>query len=149
MTKIGIMTILLCFLLTAIASAGDSYLCVGNLATGFKYNKTRDKWEITKFNVDDSKYVVSRSKSEKFAWEIKKIGISKPISLCREDFNEHGHLRCQGLIDFIMNRENLRFIMADMIGYFFGTLKDEKGKIIIKEGDGSPNIEIGKCSPLP
>lgn len=131
------------------ASAVDSYLCVGDLATGFKYNKTRDKWEITKFNVDDSKYVVSRSKLENFVWEIKEIGVSKPSSWCKEDFNEHGHLYCQGLRHFIMNRENLRFIMADMIGYFFGTLKDEKGKIIIKEGDGSPNIEIGKCSPLP
>lgn len=62
MTKITITAVILSCILTTMAFAGDSYICVADMATGFKYNKARDKWEIANFNVDDSKYIVSKSK---------------------------------------------------------------------------------------
>ena len=74
MTKIGITTILLCFLLTAMASAGESYLCVADLATGFSYNKAIDKREIAKFKVDDSKYIVSKSDLKVMYGKSSKLG---------------------------------------------------------------------------
>jgi len=131
------------------AFAGDSYLCVADLATGFSYNKNLDKWEIVRFKADDSKYIVSKSKSEKWAWEIKEIGESKPISWCTNGFDKNGWLHCEGFINLDMNKQNLRFIEANMFGYVYYGIKDEKGKNVFPKGFGTPNIEIGKCSPLP
>ena len=149
MTKIGITTVFLCCLVTTIASAGDSYLCVANMATGFAYNKTLDKWDVANFNVDDKKYVVTRSKRENFAWEVKQIGRNIPVSWCKKDINEVGLLHCEGFQYFKMNINNLRFMSVYMVGYIHYNIKDDNGNIMFKEGENTPSMEIGKCSPLP
>lgn len=137
MTKIVIKAFLLCCLLTTIAYAGDSYLCVADMATGFSYNKALDKWETANFNVEESKYVVSKSKDK--YWQVKQIGKSDYSSsyYCNGGFSEYGFLSCSGLLgSFNMNRINLRYIRIFSMGYYNNT-KD------------TPFIEIGKCSPLP
>lgn len=135
--------------MTTGAFAGESYLCIADMATGFSYNKTIDKWEIAKFNVDDSKYVVSKSNLKGYVWEIKKIGDSEPISWCKEDINDGGYLHCEGFEYFKMNIRNLRFMSVYMIGYINDNIKENNGSFIFKEGGNTPSMQIGKCSPLP
>ena len=148
MTKIGIITVLLCCLLTTMVSAGESYLCVADMATGFKYNKTIDKWESVNFNVDDSKYIVSRSKAKNTAWEVKQIGQQYPLATCKDDFGENGYLFCELVRIFKMNKINLRFICIYPFGYYNESPKGKKD-VFYKDGADSPHVEIGKCSPLP
>jgi len=44
-----------------------------------------------------------------------------------------------------MNKKNLRFLNAYLIGYVTDGLENE---ITGGEGSNTPNVEIGKCSPL-
>lgn len=147
MTKIGITTVLLCCLLTAIASAGDSYLCVGDMATGFKYNKTQNQWLTAKFKTH--KYVVIKSKRENTVWEVREMGKQYTLAACENEFDRYGYLNCNYGYDFRMNKRNLRFNMIYPFGHYNDNIKDNKGNLSDTEGESAPFIEIGKCSPLP
>ena len=148
MTKIGITATLLCFLLSTMASAGDSYLCVGHLATGFKYDKAQNEWLIAQFKTH--KYKVIKSNREKAVWEVREVGKNYTLAECEYDFSEYGYLNCNYGYIFNMNKRNLRFSMIYSFGYYNHNIKDGEGNIITAEGAGSePFIEIGKCSPLP
>lgn len=54
--------------------AADSYLCNADKVTDFKYNKSLDKWERTNFNVDDRKYIMTKSDEEGKVWIVKVFG---------------------------------------------------------------------------
>jgi hypothetical protein len=119
------------------------------MATGFKYNKTLDKWEIiNKFDVDDSKYVVSKSKDKDAAWVVIRIGERSEFAYCKEEFNYKGYLECDGVASVNMNKNNLRFILIHRHGYHNAVVKDLHGGLLLREGDLTPFMEIGKCSPL-
>jgi hypothetical protein len=143
MTKIGIAAVLLCCLLTAIASAGDSYICVADKATGFKYNKALDKWEIANFSVDDQKYIVRKTldNDKLYPWEVHKTGDKYPM-YCQYGFDKHGVFHCVRYTEFIMDKNNLRFIFIQPSGYYNPDRTEH-------EGDETPFMAIGKCSRLP
>ena len=149
MTKIGIAAVLLCCLLTIKASAGDSYLCVSDMSTGFKYNKALDKWEIVNFIVDENTYIVSRSMDKNIAWNVKRSMESSDLAICKEDFNEYGFLFCELNIIFKMNKFNLRFVNIHPLGYYNSSSKDNQNTVLYKDGSTTPYIEIGKCRSLP
>ena len=148
MTKIGIAAVLLCCLLTTIASADDSYLCVADMATGFQYNKALDKWEISNFLADEDKYLVSRSTDNNIVWEVKRLGESSRFALCKEDFIQHGLLYCEFNIIFNMNKFNLRFIYIRPHGYYNSRSKNDQDLLLYEDGSSMPYIEIGKCSSV-
>ena len=146
MVKIWIVAFLLCCLLTTIASAGDSYICISDMSTGFKYNKALDKWEIANFITDEEKYIVSRSIDKNIAWEVKRIGESSELAFCKKDFDEYGFLYCESNIIFKMNKLNLRFLKINPIGYYNSSSKNNQDIVLYKDGSSMPYIEIGKCS---
>jgi len=146
MTKIGVTAVLLCCLLTTLASADDSYLCVSDMSTGFRYNKALDKWEIANFITDEEKYIVSRSIDKNIAWEVKRIGESSELAFCKKDFDEYGFLYCESNIIFKMNKLNLRFLKINPIGYYNSSSKNNQDIVLYKDGSSMPYIEIGECS---
>ena len=85
----------------------ESYLCVGEMATGFLFHKDKREWITGTLKAED-KYVLTRN-SEKPGWTLRLVGSSSTQSIC-DDFSEHGILRCDGRIQFHMNRANLRFL---------------------------------------
>jgi hypothetical protein len=46
-----------------------------------------------------------------------------------------------------MNKNNLRFLVSSFIGYWTDNIKGWSDKLS-KEGENTPYIPIGKCSPL-
>jgi hypothetical protein len=146
--KIGIAAVLLCCILLVEASAMDSYLCVSDKSTGFRYNKALDKWEIVNFIVDVNEYIVSRSTDKNIAWEIKRKGESSEFSFCKKDFDEYGFLYCESNIVFRMNKLNQRFININPSGYYNSTLKNNQKVMLYKDGSCKPYIEIGRCSSI-
>lgn len=131
-------------------TALESYLCVADKATGFDFNKTRNEWVQANFR-PTNKYVLARSKQPNFAWEVKDFGQTVSSAECRNSFNEVGNLFCSGLggSDFRFNRNSLRYMKVYLIGYWNdGNPADRASVQLFAEGDNTPSIEIGKCSPL-
>jgi hypothetical protein len=132
-------------LATSAVASETSYLCVTDLATGFSFDKTTSSWKVANF-APRGKYLVSRSSGKGYAWEVKAVGDKEPQATCKKDFSEFGTLVCEGFTELRMNRNSGRFLAIYAIGYW----SDDKNLLdgILREGANTPNMEIGKCSPL-
>ena len=128
------LTILL-FIFATSTHAQNSYLCVADSVVGFTFNRVTKSWTQTNFAAEDAKYLLSLTNNR---WEWKKIGKKQSLVNCGQ-FSEYGILSCDGLWNIQFNKTNLRFLQTYMFGYVapFGN-----------EGDDTPNMTIGKCSPL-
>lgn len=135
--------LLLGLLLPLHAGAADSYLCVADLTTGFSYDGAKKKWKSADFR-SDKKLVISRGKQKTHAWEAKEVGDSLPGATCEKDFNDAGNLFCSGVFDLRFNSRSLRFLYVYPIGYWSDG--DKPG--MSREGDNTPAVAIGKCSPV-
>jgi len=51
----------LALILFAAPCFGESYLCIGDKATGFIYYKESNKWDTAKFDVSNNKYLITKS----------------------------------------------------------------------------------------
>ncbi len=135
--------LLLGLLLPFHAAAADSYLCVADLTTGFSYDGAKKKWKSADFR-SDKKLVISRGKQKSHTWEAKEVGDSLPGATCEKDFNDAGNLFCSGVFDLRFNSRSLRFLYVYPIGYWSDG--DKPG--MSREGDNTPAVAIGKCSPV-
>lgn len=138
----------LCLTVQPATAAEEQYLCVAEKVSGFIFNKSSETWESTTFRTD-RKYLIAPTKEHKVrgAFQITEVGQSVPSYFCKEPFNEGVILYCAltiglgdlKLVDFRFNKENGRFLKAQLVGYFF----NPSG-----EGGDTPFLEIGKCSPM-
>jgi hypothetical protein len=129
------------------AANAESWLCIGDLATGFAFNKETRRWEITKFNTNDSRYIISSSQSKESPYLVRNFGSdsSFPLAFCKDGFSADTFLRCRGLVtDFSFNVKTMRYSYSYNVGYINPT----PGVNDMKEGDDTPLIEIGRCSRL-
>ncbi len=122
-----------------IAFGQSSYLCIADLATGFKFNNNTKRWESTNFNIKNSKYIIKKNTDG--VWEWKDFGKNSMGVTCNKDFNESGYLRCESLIHVNFNNKSLRYILYYPVGYV-------NIGIAGKEGDDTPSLEIGTCSQI-
>lgn len=133
------------------AAVVDEYLCIAEKSTGFTYNSTASEWETASFNVNNNKYIVSRSDKTDFIkseWDVKRIGLNYATFYCPSDFDTFGYLNCELMGTFTMNRNNLRYLLVFPFGYVSDNIKDAEGAVLIDEGESRPFIEIGKCNPF-
>ncbi len=134
--------LLMCGFVSATASASEGYQCVADMTTGFKFDVDRQQWRSTNFTAD-RKYIISKitdkAVNKRYTWEVKQVGDPAPVTIC-EDFSNNGILDCGGLSEFRMNKNKLRYLRADLFGYWI----DPNALI----NANALSIEIGKCSPL-
>ena len=126
----------------------ERYLCVPEMATGFKYNSNTKSWESVNFKVN-RKYLISKGKppkdlisgeySKQSGLVIKIVG--DELNICR-DMSEAGFAR-SGFVnfdcfhgEFLVNQNRGKYIRTFRRGYVIG---DETT---------TPFMEIGKCSPF-
>ncbi len=135
------------FLFTIPLWAADSYLCITEYATGFKFNSDTMQWRVARLKVGQ-KYIIKKSNQKKYKWEVsehgKKYLNNVPLSYCSNNFNENGFLTCEYLFNFTMNKTSLRFKIYEPVGYVLH--KDIIGKAL--EGMNEPSMQIGKCSKI-
>jgi hypothetical protein len=118
---------------TNICIAQQAYICIANDSTGFSYNAKTNSWGRTGFKVNDEKKLLKRVGQ---GWEWSSFG-STFTQKCGE-INSYGYLNCDVLFGTLrFNKNTLRYIETYTVGYIDGD----------KDGD-TPNITIGKCSPL-
>jgi hypothetical protein len=123
------------------------YVCAATHAAGFRFDKTRSEWVSATFRTDN-KYVVRPSTSEDVAliptehniqWVVVKVGDTRPTGYCEDNFGDNGILSCEGIDEFVVNSRTLRFEHRSNLGYAISPGED---------GDFTPYMEIGTCSPL-
>lgn len=120
-------------------SLADGYVCIADKSTGFKYDKNQRTWTTATFNVSDSKYTLTQSNGQ---WKWNKFGEQNIFPSNCGQFNEYGYLRCSPIMSSLsFNKKNLRYMLIYEVGYV-------SGGIVGTEGGDTPNMEIGKCSPM-
>jgi len=123
----------------------EQYLCIADQSIGFEYNKIAKQWGGARFEAG-SKYVISKSKDPNAAFQITEGGVSSPIGLCGQGFDDAGYLVCNIVFGtFTFHKSNGRFIRSNPFGYA------EVGPDSIVKSDeetDTPYMEIGKCSPF-
>ena len=150
MRLITLITTSLIILMSPVAHAEDSYLCVTEKVTGFVYDRASGNWSSTNFN-DERQYIVSRSRAQGVAWQVAQVGEVIPSTLCRSDFTHSGNLSCEGPHQFKMNKANRRFLHAYLMGYWSDHSSETRAMenpFLFKEGENTPFVEIGTCRPL-
>ena len=138
----GALAVLLVCLISTAALADDSYLCIGEHATGFSFNEKNKTWIAGGFK--EGKWILKKSADPNYKWEVYRFGENFPESVCEQDFNESGNIMCEGIAQFRMNKERLRFLYI----YPFGYWSDNNKVNMLKEGKNTPFMEIGKCSKI-
>ena len=133
--------------LVAAAEEPTGFLCVSEAATGFGYNAATKSWQVTKFKAT-ANYLLTRSSRTGAKWEVKEVGSRSPSMFCQADLSQEQLLSCQGFgAEFRFNGKLLRFMYTYTVGYW-----NEDTALAIapgrKEGDDTPALVIGKCSPL-
>ena len=132
-----------CFALlfsTGAAAQDEAYLCIADMATGCKFDKTTEKWESVNFNVSDHKYIIARYKLAGYAWTVTKVGDAAPTGFCVDDMHELDQtLSCDtSEPSFHFSKKTLKFVSVSKLPYIFGFT------VLLSR----PYIAIGKCSPL-
>lgn len=127
-------------------ASAESWLCIADMSSGLSYNKARGQWEHAKFNVDGSRFIIKPSQGPNLKYEVHKFGnkSSFPEAFCAEGVNASGYLFCSTLFgQFKFNSKSLRYVKT----YVAGFVEITPGGIH-KEGEDTPNIEIGRCSKI-
>jgi hypothetical protein len=127
------------------ASAAERYLCIADKSTGFKWNGR--EWASVNFDVSGVRYIVQETTEERrrvnpqSQFTVTKMGEKDTIFTCRRgDSGGNTTLRviCGGLAwGMVIDTEALRFQKHYTGGFLDGD-----------EPDNTPNLTIGKCSPL-
>lgn len=140
--------VLLLSALPALASA-ESYLCVMDQATGFRFNAAQQIWQQSNFQAGH-KYLVkpNTDREIKGKWIVSEFGERVPFARSEDDFTSTGALRCEGAFgEFAMNRKSLRFVKTYVWGFWTDAVPGEQGETFV-EGKNTPHIGIGNCSVL-
>ncbi len=134
-------TVLFSMLVTA--ANADPWLCVGKVSTGFTFQN--DKWEQTKFNVENEKYILRKLKEGEhfFGAKAQTYGLfilgNDMSGLPCDDVSQPGMFTClSSSSEFKFSTKSGRFLMTHTAGYWEG--KDD--------ADNPPFISIGRCSKL-
>jgi hypothetical protein len=149
--------LILVVLASPATAADENYLCIADMATGFKLDQPSKKWQIARFDVSKHRYIIRRTEKG-LAWN--EFGSSLAAIPCSE-FNDWGSTVCSdGIETMTFNKVNLRYQRVYASGWIDGDLpvpaqaKDPWGCAI---GDArecragppdTPLIEIGTCSAI-
>jgi hypothetical protein len=130
---------------TNVGASAESYVCVADHSTGFKWNG--NSWEPARFSVDRKKYVVTDATDDARAAGhthiVKEISSNRIVHRCTRKTLPDGkpslQMPCGGMgYGFVFNFETLRF---DEI-YTYGYVEADDSN------DNTPQMTIGKCTKL-
>lgn len=135
------------FLFHPSPASATSFVCIGDMATGFSYTRHSKTWHQDSFR-SGSKFIAKPSSGD-WKWEVTRTGDNSPIPdyWSKNDFNDYGMLRMEGIAGvFLMNKEILRFLRTHDAGYWNDDVKNSgKG---FTPGTNTPIMELGQCSIL-
>ena len=157
--RCSVLLLLLIAPLHAVPQTSDSYLCIPDLSTGFKYKD--GEWQTVRFNVAEEKYVLrkrKRKRKEKHPiysdskWLIFRFGETTPAGGCDKGFDSSGLIACSYYLygDFRMNRGTGRYQAIYWPGYVDSQSADAANldPEAQRDGEDTPSMTIGRCSAI-
>jgi hypothetical protein len=136
------------------SASADSYVCVADRSTGFRFDPTTKTWQTASFTTDRSKWIIRPpAGNETFIAEgtryaVFEAGSDIPNYGCESAFTEAGFLFCNvGPGEFKMNNKTNRYLLTYTFGYWTDDLTPGD-KRRFREGSDTPLIEIGRCNRL-
>ncbi len=147
-------------LVFSVGVGADQWMCVPDMATGFKYKDGR--WRSVDFTVEGKRYLLRQLKDDDayyelfktMKWVFIKFGNPMPTILCEDDFG-YWHLKEELVCHhkdqgFSFNWETLRFTLAKWSDYHnVGTTAHESWELPKNDYEaGTPIISIGSCVKL-
>ena len=130
-----------------VQASAESWLCIPDMATGFRYDKILRKWTQSTFQTDGERMIIKKASDPQVRYEVREFGKDDtlPLARCQKDFTEYGFLKCEGILsEFKFNKKNMRYIRTYLAGY----VEIIPGNTFMKEGNDTPLIEIGRCSAI-
>jgi hypothetical protein len=90
-------TLVLMLALVPVIASGESYLCIEQQSTGFRYNTAKKQWQQTNFS-SNLKYLVKPNNDQSLSgkWIVSEVGESLPFARSEHDFTSTGALRGEG-----------------------------------------------------
>lgn len=101
-------------------AAAEGWRCAGTVATAYRREPGRERWNTVVFPVGDQRFLLRRSVGPTGGWELVWTGGNNQVLPCAADFNAAGVIRCGSADQFEMNRIALTFTSH----LFGGTLSD-------------------------
>jgi hypothetical protein len=147
---VGALSLSLSINALAASAAADSFLCIGDQATGFAQSQRNGRWNVQNFH--PRKYVIrtpivgptepsGAAKAVLMVYEVGKVGKGEFVAFCNSTFNEIGLLGCEGMGEsFWFSHKTMRFIHWLPFGY----LDAPDGFF----AGATPFMEIGTCSGI-
>lgn len=121
----------------------DAYICIPDLATGFRYDEKAHQWVISSFKVRGEKYLFKKDASGLWKWS--EFGTTTQPVECEDNAyaRERIWIRCHSHFHTaIFSFRALRFQHVTLGGYVHGHAPSDANK------PDTPYIEIGTCTPL-
>jgi len=149
--RIALSIALTASLLWSSAARAESYQCISDMATGFRYDTARKEWREASFRARQ-RYLLTRPseaevalmKPHPVAWILKAAHNNSVEGTCSKDFGTFEFVMCSGISEFRFSRVTGRFLRAVLSGYY---LDDPNSRW--PEGGLTPHVEIGRCSLIP
>jgi hypothetical protein len=130
----------------------ETYICVGDQSTGFFYDDATKEWRQSSFRTDNDRFVVRRPNDRADYWDVTRTGDDVPLAECKKSSWLSGVMSfdvvCRGAFEFRMNRKTLRFLSANLSGYYNESQSGDSGLMNPRDGTSTPTVTIGKCARL-
>jgi hypothetical protein len=129
------------------AAAQDAYLCISDAAAGMAFDKDRGSWVATTFKAGE-RYIFRKAEEPKLGgrwvlFQFGKTSLECPMDETPDVGAGSIVLFCQNSVNqFEFSKQSLRFEYHYVGGYVFSPQSERD------EDRDTPNIQIGKCSPL-
>lgn len=148
------------------AAVGAQYLCIADMATGYKFDQQEERWKSVDFDVTGMRYILRPIKQEEFKkyefWGVGEYTKSLLVQFGTDDMvaacsslpgvgSSSMHCEAGGVI-FRFSSESNRYVLTD-IGWsaihdsplLSGKRMDYDGKPHVFT---KPAVELGSCSPI-
>ncbi len=138
----------------------SSYLCVADQATGFIFDGQSGRWNATRFNIENGRYILKlysepeplpEDSAGQVYGEVRQVGLETGkgfFTLCSDGFDENGRITCAapGLVQkFRMDANTLRYYLTVGGDSLLSVTMSDTAP---GQQAASVAIEIGSCKRL-
>ncbi len=140
------------FLIAGRADA-ETYLCVGEHASGFRFDPVTKEWKAAHFSAKNERYLIRKPNAQELNrnkdsfFVVHKIDENIIVGNCKSK-DEYGSIFCEKIGGYFRLNTSLgRYMSSYEFGYIDENIPSAFG-MPRNEGANTPSIIIGKCSRI-
>lgn len=114
----------------------EAYLCVPDAIVGFRFNPSKEIFEVVRFTTEGKRYVL-KGVGDLWIWSTMGQNDAKPC----DKFSENETIQCRGIEMYLFSKRTLRYQASLTVGF---TILERSSEY----ANDNPYLEMGKCSRL-